>query len=133
METEPDILTCNECGQAKPRDDFYPYRLTRCKTCCRTASKKYKLKNPDGVKALYNKRNWQTYGIGNFSELDRESLYRKQGGLCALCDRPGKLYVDHDHETGKVRGLLCNQCNLQLGGYEKMKANPRIVEYMSQT
>jgi hypothetical protein len=55
---------------------------------------------------------------------DYSRLFTKQGGRCAICGRPetatrgGKtkwLAVDHDHETGKVRGLLCQTCNSALG------------------
>ena len=42
-----------------------------------------------------------------------------QGGLCAICCKPlvpGRgTHIDHDHKTGKVRGLLCNKCNPLLG------------------
>lgn len=46
-----------------------------------------------------------------------DALSERQGGRCAICgDVPkGRLVVDHDHETGKVRGLLCNFCNAALG------------------
>ncbi len=51
-----------------------------------------------------------------------QALYDKQRGKCALCSgnghtggREAKLYVDHDHVTKKVRGLLCHRCNLGLG------------------
>jgi hypothetical protein len=46
-----------------------------------------------------------------------------QKGLCAMCGKPPtgghkKLYVDHDHKTGKIRGLLCSSCNCGLGWIE---------------
>ena len=48
-----------------------------------------------------------------------EARLREQGGGCAVCGRPPKpgksLHVDHDHETGRVRGLLCFKCNAALG------------------
>jgi hypothetical protein len=51
------------------------------------------------------------------SEIDKHAS--QQGGTCPICELPpieGKrLYVDHDHWTNKVRGLLCHTCNLMLG------------------
>lgn len=49
-----------------------------------------------------------------------ETLLHKQNGRCAICgtDKPGgkgQMAVDHDHATGKVRGLLCSSCNMALG------------------
>lgn len=57
--------------------------------------------------------------FGISEEQYREMLYR-QGGRCAICDRDkcpsGKsLSIDHDHATGRVRGLLCMECNTMLG------------------
>jgi hypothetical protein len=53
-------------------------------------------------------------------------LFEKQKGRCAICGRSQKdfkrrLAVDHDHETGKIRGLLCVGCNNLVGHYEKLK------------
>lgn len=53
---------------------------------------------------------------------DYETMLSNQRGGCAVCERsPGKLplHVDHDHNTGKVRGLLCHQCNWYLGTLER--------------
>jgi hypothetical protein len=52
-----------------------------------------------------------------------DEMLKAQGGVCAICRkaRPeGRtLHVDHDHETGEVRGLLCFRCNNALGDFEE--------------
>jgi hypothetical protein len=56
------------------------------------------------------------YGV---SLEDYNKLVRLQHGRCAICfnypKRGGRLGVDHNHDTGKVRGLLCHKCNPMLG------------------
>lgn len=56
-----------------------------------------------------------------------EEMYKEQGGKCALCglpekatngDKTARLCIDHDHDTGEVRGLLCRGCNHILGAIE---------------
>lgn len=52
-----------------------------------------------------------------------------QGHVCAICDEPcntnQRLSVDHCHETGRVRGLLCRSCNTGIGG---LRNNPKLLE-----
>ena len=54
------------------------------------------------------------YGIGA-DEVDK--LIRRQGGLCAVCRRREAKQVDHDHETGAVRGIVCLLCNAAMGAF----------------
>ncbi|UQX09606.1 endonuclease VII domain-containing protein [Candidatus Mycobacterium methanotrophicum] len=43
-----------------------------------------------------------------------------EGGSCAICQATESLVVDHDHETGMVRGILCQSCNVRLGSVERL-------------
>lgn len=62
----------------------------------------------------------EKYGI---TLAEYETLQEKSDGRCAICRREKKLYIDHCHATGKVRGLLCNGCNSKLGWYEKYRTD----------
>jgi hypothetical protein len=44
-----------------------------------------------------------------------DALKDSQGNLCAICGKADNLHIDHDHNTGKIRGLLCAKCNIALG------------------
>ncbi|WP_432027430.1 endonuclease VII domain-containing protein [Streptomyces sp. 1222.5] len=53
------------------------------------------------------------YGL---SPEDYDAMYQQQSGRCGMCDvEHGLLYVDHCHATGRVRGLLCRDCNFAIG------------------
>lgn len=60
---------------------------------------------------------------------ERITLLEKQGGVCLLCEETlsfsGKYTacVDHDHGTGKIRGILCHNCNVWLGYMERKQLN----------
>ena len=64
--------------------------------------------------------------------MDYDALLAKQGGVCAICKRAGfpvrGPYIDHDHRSGKVRGILCHFCNLMLG---YMEDDPAIAQAMT--
>jgi len=65
-------------------------------------------------------RDWWLQRKYNITSQDYERLLKEQKWLCAICHQPNRgrwkvLSVDHDHRTGKVRGLLCTHCNRQLG------------------
>ncbi len=73
----------------------------------------------------------RTFGI---TQADYDDLLARQGGGCAICGKqPGKisLHVDHDHETGVVRGLLCVGCNNALGQFhDEPRLLLRAAEYV---
>jgi hypothetical protein len=68
------------------------------------------------------------YGIG---PVEYAEMLVKQNGVCAICEgvNPNgrELSLDHDHSTGKARGILCNRCNLALG---KVKDNTKLLKAM---
>lgn len=119
------MKTCTKCGESKPLDSFYRNpecrdgRQGSCKVCDNVRTKQWKSANSESAKMTSKRYYLKTkYGI----TIDQyNELLMKQGGCCACCggDSPrGRgIYfpVDHCHETGKVRGLLCNPCNVGIG------------------
>lgn len=65
------------------------------------------------------------YGM---TKEEYEVLFKSQNGVCAICSKPQskgrRLAVDHDHETGEVRGLLCDGCNPGIGYF---KNDPELL------
>lgn len=92
-------------------------------------SKLYREKNPEKVKkAITNSTLQAKYGI---SLEEYNILLVSQQGCCAVCkEKPSKqrLHVDHVHSTGKIRGLLCQACNVSIG---KMKESPELLRKLA--
>ena len=79
----------------------------------------YQAKNPAKVKLWTERGNLKKYGL---TPEDKQALFEKQAGKCSICFCPlvtGRtgMHIDHDHETGVVRGLLCHLCNVMLGAF----------------
>jgi hypothetical protein len=95
------------CGQPIPVDRL---RAKYCsEKCQRTVDSMRKYQCDVNRKHLY--------GI---TPEQFDKLIRLQNGKCAICDAPkpsgrGNWHIDHDHESGNIRGLLCHHCNLMLG------------------
>lgn len=139
---------CRKCKVVKPKDKFHKARFETldglhrwCKSCCEKWRKKRVRDNPElweRRKELHRKwrldhaeQNQRTIRRGQLRRYgltprDFHEMFTTQSGLCLLCgtDRPGgktgNLHIDHDHETGIVRGLLCANCNTWLGTMEKL-------------
>lgn len=77
----------------------------------------------------------------NMNRIDMVEMHVKQEGKCLLCSKPVTMftrrkpdsgYIDHNHETREVRGILCHPCNTSLGYIERAKINPdTIKEYLA--
>ncbi len=65
---------------------------------------------------------------------EKEAMFKKQNGLCKICKSNKRLIVEHDHETGKVRGLTCDRCNQLLSHLEpaSFELIMRATEYIQQ-
>lgn len=82
---------------------------TYCKPCHNARAQKTRQRLYGGGREYHLRRR---YGIGQ-SEVD--AMLVEQGGVCAVCGKPDPEHVDHDHATGRVRGMLCFNCNQALG------------------
>ena len=116
---------CSNCSLEKPLSDFNlrsknsdKYQ-SMCKVCDNNlALKRYHQNKEKYNKARRNSTLVRRYGI---TEDEYFEMFKNQKGKCKLCGtkKPRKgathLIVDHCHKTSKVRGLLCNDCNVLLG------------------
>lgn len=106
---------CPDCESFKALEEFPANRSGRngrggyCKPCHNARTHANRVKNHGSTRDFHLRRR---YGINS---VDYDRILAEQGGLCAGCHKVAPAHVDHDHETGKVRGLLCFNCNQALG------------------
>lgn len=81
-------------------------------------------------------RKWGLMTHYGLTVEEYDTILAAQGGMCAICEgSPGarRLHVDHDHETGRVRGLLCLSCNTLLGNaHDQPSILAAALEYLCQ-
>jgi hypothetical protein len=147
--TTTDSKLCLVCRKEKSLSDFPPSnnkastdrRARFCKECALNMSPSDKQhihvqcwrkgKSDHISRQRSQKRNEDKFRV---SPEEYAQMFEKQGGVCAICKKANTrvsaagrvmlLAVDHDHVTGKVRGLLCTRCNLGIGYF---RDNPTIV------
>ena len=156
----PITKICRKCNEEKPFDLFTKDKKSKfqrsnlCKSC---NNKRVKNKKPSAEykKAYYNANkeqinarrktlyNQETYLKNKKSTLRRkynlsieefQILELNQENKCYLCGLETLLVIDHNHETGKVRALLCNLCNISIGGLEYLQKQDIIskaIQYIS--
>ena len=122
-----DARLCNSCGATKPNSDFYKrsdqthLRMAVCKECKKAYGRAYHARRRDeGTGFQETRRAYRLRSYYGITENDYETLLTCQGGRCAICHTGSngsraKFDIDHNHQTGKVRGLLCSHCNRALG------------------
>lgn len=137
---------CGSCNTTLPLSSFYPHKRMKlgvqpwCKICSRKwhrdrpeyirkKNAEWRAKNPTYSRDWQRKRN---YGL---SPADVDRIRDLQNGKCLCCNIDlaiSKECVDHCHETGKVRGLLCNRCNVVIGMMnEDVNSINRMAAYIS--
>jgi hypothetical protein len=146
---------CKLCGTTKPAGEFSRSTTSKdglypcCRRCNVGRAKAWELANREYARAqrreLYqrnkgrlreaHRRNRLRNKFGITPE-DYDRMLASQGGGCAICGTTvprgqGRFHVDHDHATGRVRGLLCNNHNVGLGAFDDSIANLQAaIEYL---
>ncbi|MER6675975.1 endonuclease VII domain-containing protein [Streptomyces sp. NPDC000983] len=111
---------CRTCGEVKPHSEWHRNATasdglaTRCKACRVIQGRQRHLQ--------------RHYGI---TEGERDELIASQGGVCCICLEALPAHVDHCHQTGRVRGVLCFSCNAALGQFkDRPDAMRRAAAYV---
>lgn len=127
----------------------HEYYIANREVCCKR-QREYRLKNleqsrkhdkDNKEKKTQQRRAWREknkardqayhrYKVLGISELEQKALWDTQMGLCAICKDPlididHRTHLDHNHQTNKIRGFLCNHCNRGLGGF---RDDPNILQ-----
>jgi Recombination endonuclease VII len=103
-----------------------------CKECHNRRKRERRAERPTPTEKYRQYRLKWAYGI---TPADYDRMLRAQGGVCGICKRPSEfgLRVDHCHTTGRVRGLLCTQCNPGVGYFDDDPARLRAAAaYLEQ-
>ncbi len=120
--------TCSRCKQTKDisrfskRSDRPSGVQSKCKDCERIYRK------------MYYKPHEKIRQQLKITQEDYEALVNKSQGACEVCgDTEGRLCIDHCHDTKKVRGMLCHNCNTALGLIKDNKETLRsLIQYLEQ-
>lgn len=139
---------CVDCKQTKSLEEFPKagggrYRV-RCKPCYNTyqAVQRNSPERRERIRRSWKeasvkyyttegRRNKTLRGYG-LDESEYNKMYEEQGGVCKICKQDLRLVVDHCHETGRIRGLLCNQCNIALGAfYDDSERLQVAIDYLN--
>lgn len=125
---------CSSCKESKSLDSFSKSKREKdahhyyCKACCNAAAVQHYIKHKRRV--INRNITWRKANLVSYKRQQKDARLRKNYGIsietfesmcraqnyeCAICSRKKMLCVDHNHTTGKVRSLLCSDCNVSLG------------------
>jgi hypothetical protein len=115
------LKTCKVCGVEKNISDFYIGRKD-CKDCKNAAARKKYIDDPQTTQRnlirMRERAKERRYGI---TQEQFDEMLVDQNNQCKICSIEFKgtkyTHIDHCHDTNRVRGLLCNDCNLALGQF----------------
>jgi len=128
---------CTKCGTEKPLDNFRSrggnmkhLLKSQCNSCLYLQHKNWIAQNPEKIKNYREKDPWTLIKRCSRRGITPEELidkYEEQGGKCSICLSDIDLVdsaIDHNHDSGKFRGVLCKTCNRALGLF---RDNPEIL------
>lgn len=106
-------------------DDPDPHPVYKCRACKAAKAAKYRDENPEYIEEARKRRRMTFYGLTREALTELELI-----SGCESCGDAVSLVIDHDHETGRVRGMLCNPCNTALGFLrEDVKRMLSLIDY----
>ena len=143
---------CSKCLIEKNKSEFSKARnredglQTVCRICAKESIFKWRDKNPEKTYLINKKarhkndkyRDWTLKKKYGLSFIEYNELLERQNFSCAICNKNQSdcktlLHVDHCHESGKIRGLLCMNCNTGIGSLkESTDLLQKAIEYIKK-
>ena len=116
-------MWCFNCELDLPKSEFEGSN-SNCRNC------------QTWLKQIAQRRGWLRSKYGLTLEQHKQ-IHADQGRRCALCNRPtpyDKIHTDHNHVTGKIRGLLCCRCDHGLGCLgDNIGGLQKAIEYLKKS
>ena len=136
--------SCSKCKTSKTLNEFYKDKyqksglVSRCKSCYLSVNDKVN-KKKYRISKKYRDRVKQYKDSGKIRAWSRKYNLKRKYGLkpedipngCQVCNSDRDIHVDHDHNTGKVRGFLCGNCNRTLGhSKDNIQILQKLIDYI---